>query len=204
MRAATVFAVFVLTSLAQCTIVHARMTHGRRGAADHFHFGFNHWKMQEARTPQWNGDLAEEYWINGLDLDDRGDLVAYSALEEDPGGGAVVSAVKIVSFVNGTVPVDVYARGFRGWEVDVSVSVADDGSRAAFVASKLDIDDGNWWVDYEFGDDVVGALTVVTRDEGAATWSVVGEGTEAESLGVSGRLVSLSGDGRIAAVGYDE
>ena len=84
------------------------------------------------------------------------------------------------------------------------MSVADDGSRAAFVASKLDIDDGNWWVDYEFGDDVVGALTVVTRDEGAATWSVVGEGTEAESLGVSGRLVSLSGDGRIAAVGYDE
>jgi hypothetical protein len=59
------------------------------------------------------------------------------------------------------------------------------------------------WVDYEYGEDVVGALTVVTRYEGEAEWSVVGKGTEAESLGVSGSMVSLSGDGRIAAIGYD-
>jgi hypothetical protein len=113
--------------------------------ADHFHFGFNHWKIEEARTPKWNDDLAaEEFWISSLDLDDQGELVAFSAFEEEAEG--IVNAVKIVSFVNGTVPVDVYTRDFRGWEVDISVSVADDGSHAAFVASKLDVDDGNWWV----------------------------------------------------------
>ena len=50
-------------------------------------------------------------------------------------------------------PVDVYARDFRGYSVDLSVAVSDRGNVAAFVASKTDKDDADWWVEYEYGDD---------------------------------------------------
>eukprot|EP00581_Thalassiosira_minuscula_P015866 CAMPEP_0183715798 /NCGR_PEP_ID=MMETSP0737-20130205/9897_1 /TAXON_ID=385413 /ORGANISM="Thalassiosira miniscula, Strain CCMP1093" /LENGTH=1093 /DNA_ID=CAMNT_0025944953 /DNA_START=135 /DNA_END=3416 /DNA_ORIENTATION=- len=178
----------------------------------HFHFGLNHWKQEEARTPKWNDDLDKEYWISSLDLDDTGDLVAFSAFEEEDnndgdGGTTIVNAIKIVDFHgNASAPSDIYARNFRDYEVGLSVSVSDDGSTAAFVASKIDEDDADWWVGYEYGEigeDVVGALTVLTKYDGEESWSVVGKGTEAEGLGVSGSFVSLSGDGRIAAVGYD-
>ncbi|KAL7535619.1 hypothetical protein ACHAXR_007939, partial [Thalassiosira sp. AJA248-18] len=160
----------------------------------------------------WNDDIDKEYWISSLDLDDRGELVAFSAFEEED--GSIVDSIKIVDFQQQrsssnsgvtSVPLDVYARDFRGWTVDLSVAVSDMGNVAAFVASKVDVDDDNWWdmYDYSYGDDIVGALTVVTKYEGDEVWSVVGKGTEAESLGVSGSKVSLSGDGQIAAIGYD-
>lgn len=173
---------------------------------DHFHFGLNHWKSMDSRTPSWNDDAGTEYWIESLDLDDRGKLIAFSAFEEEEDG--VLNAVKIVDFQgdSGGDPVDVYARDFRGWRVDLSVAVSDTGNAAAFVASKIDEDDADWWFEYELGDydyEIVGALTVVTKYDGDEAWSVVGKGTEAENLGVSGRRVSLSGDGQIAAVGYD-
>ncbi|KAL7544615.1 hypothetical protein ACHAWF_007994 [Thalassiosira exigua] len=175
----------------------------------HFHFGLNHWKREESRTPKWNTDEDEEYWISSLDLDDTGDLVAFSAWEEvaEDGEEKIVNAVKVVDFqADASDPVDVYARDFRGWEVGLSVAVSADGRVAAFVASVDDEDDANWWSEYvydDYGYDIVGALTVVTKYEGEEAWSIVGEGTDAESLGVSGSQVSLSGDGQIAAVGYD-
>lgn len=173
---------------------------------DHFHFSFNRWKRQESRTPKWN-DMSEsgdeDYWIESLDLDDRGTLVAFSAYEEGS-DGTIANGMKVVDFEqNATVPVDVYTRDFRGWSVGLSVAVSDKGNVAALVASKIDMDDSNWWVEYDYGEDVVGALTVVTKFEGDDLWTVVGEGTEASNLGVSGSKVSLSGDGLIAAVGYD-
>ena len=166
-------------------------------------------KKSNHAPPSGTIDLDKEYWISSLDLDDQGDLVAFSAFEvmEE---GTIVDAIKIVDFQSGnasvSVPVDVYARDFRGWEVDLSVAVSDTGNVAAFVASKVDVDDADWWDLYEYGDygdDVVGTLTVVTKYEGDQVWSVVGKGTEAESLGVSGSQISLSGDGQIADIGYD-
>ena len=174
---------------------------------DHFVFSFNRWKEEETRTPTWNEDINNTYWISSLDLDDRGSLIAYSAFEEEE-DGTIVDSVKIVSYPNtddaNPEPVDVYERDFKGWSVDLSVSVSDQGNVAAFVASKLDVDDVNWWeVGFDYGDDIIGALSVLTKYEEDAGWSVIGKGTEAENLGVSGSKVYLSGDGSIAAVGYD-
>ena len=186
---------------------------------DHFHFGLNHWKEEESRTPSWNDDKDTEYWISSLDLDDKAKLIAFSAFEQSD-DGVIVDSVKFVNFqqpqssssggsagkgVTSSIPSDVYARDFAGWAVDLSVSVSDQGNVGAFVASKVDVDDANWWelYEYSYGDDIVGALTVVSKYEGDENWSVVGKGTEAESLGVSGSQVFLSGDGQIACVGYN-
>lgn len=173
----------------------------------HFVFGFDKWKQLEVRTPNWNEDIDTTYWISSLDMDDRGDLIAYSAFEEDE-DGTIVDSVKIVNFndddTKDGVPVDVYTRDFRGWSIDLSVSVSDQGNVAAFVASRLDVDDVNWWgEDFEYGDDIVGALTVLTKYEDDKDWSTVGAGTDSENLGVSGKYVYLSGDGSTLAVGYD-
>jgi len=81
--------------------------------------------------------------------------------------------------------------------VNLRASVSDNGEVAAIVASRYDYDDDASG-EYEY----VGAMTIVTKDQ--KTWKVVGEGTKAEGLGVPGSDVTLSGDGKIAAVGSDK
>ena len=66
---------------------------------------------------------------------------------EETEDGKTVNAVKVVDFegrANKKKPVDVYARDFRGYSVDLSVAVSDRGNVAAFVASKTDKDDSDW------------------------------------------------------------
>ena len=173
----------------------------------HFVFSFNHWKEEAKRTPVWNEDINNTHWIQSMDLDDRGELITYSAFEEDE-DSTIVNAIKIIDFSDAdeSIPVDVHTRHFRGWSVSLSVSVSDQGNVAAYVASKLDVDDVNWW-EGDFGgdwdEDVIGSLTVLTQYEDDEVWSVIGKGTDAENLGVAGSQVYLSGEGKIAAVGYD-
>ena len=89
---------------------------------------FNRWKEegQHDGGGKWNGDEDKEYYVDSLDLDDRGDVVAYSAFEVSEDGTGVRDSVRIVDYGGGKEeekePAVAYARDFRGWDVDLSVS----------------------------------------------------------------------------------
>lgn len=90
---------------------------------------FNRWKEENGGPRQhhgggkWNGDEEREYFVESVDLDDRGDVVAYSAFEENDGGG-YRDSVRIVAYDGegkDEAPAVVHARDFKGWDVDLSV-----------------------------------------------------------------------------------
>uniref|UniRef100_A0A7S4MQK1 Uncharacterized protein n=1 Tax=Odontella aurita TaxID=265563 RepID=A0A7S4MQK1_9STRA len=191
-----------------------------------YHFAVNKWEKLDSKTVQFDDD---DYWIDSVDADDSGDLIAFTAFEEkgddegdDDEDENVYEAVKLVDFSSGEADV-IYSDSFTEFEVTVNVAVSDDGNCAAVVASKIDVDDDEFWGDEE----TVGALTVLTKkkmppdaededgggdDGGAATaaaaaakakdrWTVLGEGTPIQGMGVPGSFVTLAGDGRVLAVG---
>eukprot|EP00978_Attheya_sp_CCMP212_P005402 scaffold12086_cov49-Attheya_sp.AAC.2 len=183
----------------------------------HFDFKTDAWAQQGAvKSAGW--DDNENAWIESHDFDDAGDLVAFSGFIEDNIEDAdtgdnmvnIVNVVKLIDFHNtdtlhgignGT---EVFVKEFPINDVNIAVAVSDDGQCAAIVASKMDIDDDNYWVgDIQY----IGAMTIVTKtvnEDTTDTWTVLGEGTKADGIGVPGNFVTLSGDGRVAAVGSDK
>ena len=155
----------------------------------HFQFETDKWVQGKKKVAKWESD---DYWVNSVDTDGSGNLVAFSAFGLD-----VPNTVKIVDYNSGNAT-DVYVKDYKDVTVTVVVDVAKDGQVAAALASRLDMDDNVFWMD-----DYVGAMTIISKDKSDGKWKVVGEGTRSENLGVPGSFVSLSGDGTIAAVGSD-
>ncbi|KAL9190014.1 hypothetical protein ACHAXT_007225 [Thalassiosira profunda] len=149
-----------------------------------------------------DGETDEAWWISGVATDRAADVVAFAAWEDSVGANAY-HAVKLVDFSTGT-PSIAYNVTWTDYDVKVNVAVAKEGTVAAVVVSKTDVDDDEFWADAS----TVGALTVLTRGEAAdgdgeasPAWNVVGEGGGSDGMGVLGNFVSVSGDGRIVAIG---
>ena len=161
----------------------------------HFDFESNKWKQQDTKSAGL--EQEDDFWVDSVDFDDDGNLFAFSAFQA---GATQSNEVKVVDFSSGN-GTEVYVRDFPDFQVGIAVAVSDDGQVAAVVASREDIDDDVVWLgDVEY----VGAMTVITKDEsGGEKWRVIGQGTKAENIGVPGNFVSLSGDGKVAAVGSD-
>jgi len=178
----------------------------------HFDFKTDAWAQQGVvKSAGW--DDNENAWIQSHDFDDAGDLVAFSGfIQGGDTGDDMVNVVKLIDFHNtdthsngshgignGT---EVFVKEFANYEVGIAVAVSDDGQCAAIVASKMDIDDDTYWGDVQY----IGAMTIVTKtvnEDTTDTWTVLGEGTKADGIGVPGNFVTLSGDGKVAAVGSD-
>jgi hypothetical protein len=141
-------------------------------------------------------DSDSEWWIDGVATDRSADVVAFTAWENNYDTDSYdFQAIKLVDFTTGQ-PVEGYDSLWKDYSVGVNVAVAQDGGVAAIVVSKYDVDDDEFWSD----ESIIGALTILNKG-GDASWSVLGKGTESEGMGVPGDFVSLSGDGRIVAVG---
>jgi len=141
-------------------------------------------------------DSDSEWWIDGVATDRSADVVAFTAWENNYDTDSYdFQAIKLVDFTTGQ-PVEGYDSLWKDYAVGVNVAVAQDGGVAAVVVSKYDVDDDEFWSD----ESIIGALTILNKG-GDSSWSVLGTGTESEGMGVPGDFVSLSGDGRIVAVG---
>lgn len=141
-------------------------------------------------------DSDSEWWIDGVATDRSADVVAFTAWENNYDTDTYdFQAIKLVDFTTGQ-PVEGYDALWKDYAVGVNVAVAQDGGVAAVVVSKYDVDDDEFWSD----EAVIGALTILNKGSDSS-WSILGKGTESEGMGVPGDFVSLSGDGRIVAVG---
>ena len=166
----------------------------------HHHIGTNKWKKQDSKTVAFDD---ESYWISQIDTDDSGNVVAYSAFKAQEGDEIDVTAVKFVDFSEGDAR-EVFVKVFDDYAVETLIAVSDNGMVAALVASRYDYDDDGLYYDLSY----VGAMTILSPVikgglSADGSWSVVGGGTDSDGMGVPGKFVTLSGDGRIAAVGYD-
>jgi len=140
----------------------------------------------------------EEWWIDGIATDRSADVIAFTAWEDNYATDEYdFQAIKLVDFSTGK-PVEAYDSLWTDYAVGVNVAVALDGGVAAVVVSKYDVDDDEFWAD----ESVIGAMTILSKGDDDA-WSIVGEGTASDAMGVPGNFVSMSGDGRIVAVGSD-
>ena len=141
-------------------------------------------------------DSDAEWWIDGVATDRSSNVVAFTAWEDNYVTDTYdFQAIKLVDFTTGQA-VEGYDSLWKDYAVGVDVAVAQDGGVAAVVVSKYDVDDDEFWSD----ESIIGALTIVNKGDDSS-WSVLGKGTESEGMGVPGDFVSLSGDGRIVAVG---
>lgn len=155
----------------------------------HYKFEINKWVKGSKKSAKWDTD---DYYVQRMDTDASGNLVAFSACVVDG-----PNTVKVVDYNNNTTT-DVYVKDYKDFEVSLAVDVSKDGQVVAVLASKIDGDDNTFWT-Y----DSIGALAIISKDELDGKWKVVGKGSKSENLGVPGSFVSLSGDGTIAAVGSD-
>jgi hypothetical protein len=156
------------------------------------------WTQSDTKQPTWEED---DYWIDSIDTDETGDLVAFSAFSYSGTGDTnITNMAKIVDFSE-KKPIEVYVKSFEDFDVNVAVAVSLDGQVAAILGSRDDYDDDTT----SYGDEqYIGAMTIIAKAGGTnGSWSVVGKGTKAENIGVPGFFVSLSGNGKIAAVGSD-
>jgi hypothetical protein len=159
----------------------------------HFEFEKDKWTESESKMPTFNAD----HWVEGLDFDESGDLIAFSAYDwattEDE---TTQHMAKVVDFSDG-VATEIYNKTVADVTVGINIAVSQDGTVAAIVESKIDMDDTVIW---EYDD--VGALTIISKNNDGV-WKVLGKDGECEEMGVPGSYVTLSGDGTIAAVGTD-
>ena len=164
----------------------------------HFTFETNKWEKQTTKTATFAATTID-YWIESVDMDDAGNLVAFSAFEGMNQNYTNIVQVVDFSSHNNNSGTEVFVRNYPDFQVGIAVAVSDDGQVATIVASREDVDDTVAWFDDV---DYVGAMTVIAKNPNG-TWGIVGKGTKAENVGVPGNFVTLSGDGRIAAVGSD-
>eukprot|EP00985_Skeletonema_marinoi_P014700 scaffold7483_cov146-Skeletonema_marinoi.AAC.4 len=139
------------------------------------------------------------WWIDSVATDRDADVIAFTSWT-DTADTYDVHSVKLVDFsLPHQDPVVAYNVTWKDYSVGVNVAVAKEGGVAAVVVSKTDVDDDEFWSDSS----TVGALTVLHRDDavGVGEWAVIGKDTDSEGMGVLGDFVSLSGDGRIVAIG---
>lgn len=137
------------------------------------------------------------WWIDSVATDRNADVIAFTSWT-DTADTYDVHSVKLVDFSRKD-PVVAYNVTWKDYGVGVNVAVAKDGGVAAVVVSKIDVDDDEFWSDSS----TVGALTVIHRDDAGEVgeWAILGKDTDSEGMGVLGDFVSLSGDGRIVAIG---
>ena len=143
----------------------------------------------------------EGWYINQVATDRNADVIAYTAWGWNKTEAQYeYQAFQLVDYSTAESPVELYNFQWTDYAVGVNTAVAQDGGVAAVVVSKTDVDDDEFWADEE----VVGSMYVLSKGAAGPTWSIVGEGTDAEGMGVPGSFVSLSGDGRIVAVGSSD
>ena len=160
----------------------------------HFSFEKGKWEKADAKMPSWDRD---DFWIGTVDMDDTGDIVAFSAFEE--ANNNYTWFAKVVDF-SGDNATELYAKDFPDFDTDTAVAVSDNGQVVAMIETKADVDDDADWTDTQY----IGSMTLITNQGTAdGSWRVIGKGTQAENIGILGDYVFLSGTGKIAAVGSD-
>ncbi|KAI2502493.1 hypothetical protein MHU86_11925 [Fragilaria crotonensis] len=162
----------------------------------HFDFVSDKWvKGENAQKPVFGISGDTSFWIENVDFDDSGDIVAVEAFAYGSAAGSFQVA-KVVDFSNNSFT-EVYTKTIPDIEVGIDTAVSNDGSVVALVASRYDTDDNNFW---EY--DAVGTMIIVSK-KGDGIWKALGQGNGTEQVGVPGGEVTLSSDGSIAAVGTD-
>jgi len=160
----------------------------------HFSFEKDKWEKADTKMPSWDRD---DFWISTVDMDDTGDIVAFSAFEESNGNFTWLA--KIVDF-SGDNATELYAKDFPDFDTATAVAVSDSGQVVAMIETKVDVDDDADWSDTQY----IGSMTLITNQGSTdGSWRVIGKGTAAENIGILGDYVFLSGNGKIAAVGSD-
>ena len=162
----------------------------------HFDFVSDKWiKGENTQKPVF--ELSEDtgLWIEHVDFDESGDIVAVEAYAYGSPAGSF-QIVKVVDFSNNTYT-EVYNNTIPDIEVSLDTAVSNDGNVVALVASRYDEDDNNFW-DY----DAVGTMIIVSKKHDGV-WKTLRQGNGNGQVGVPGGEVALSADGSVAAVGTD-